>query len=382
MDVWRKMAVKLQLLVRPYRQMIGLARYTECLCRALTEAGIAYSLATPTYPLPVRAAHRLLAPFGFDLCTFFTTYPLAAAPLSKGVLTHLTAQQMATLLWFRPHLHPILATVHDIVPFLVRRDKSQSTFRHPLDLLFDRMAMSGLKRVDGLIGDSHFTKKTVAEALGYPADRMFVVPLGVDHGVFRPLPVSEPFCRRYQLDDPLRYILYVGSENPRKNLPRLVRAFARLHEALPESRLIKIGSPEYAREAEQLRSQVQDMGLTGFVLFYPHVPDEDLALFYNLADLFVFPSLCEGFGLPPLEAMACGTPVVCSNAASLPEVVGDAAIMVDPYDVEGLAEAMRRVLADAGLREELREKGLARARQFTWERTARETVAVYQQVCG
>lgn len=98
--------------------------------------------------------------------------------------------------------------------------------------------------------------------------------------------------------------------------------------------------------------------------------------------MFVFPSLYEGFGLPPLEAMACGTPVVCSNAASLPEVVGDAAVTVDPYDVDALAEAMQRVLADRDLREDLRARGLARARQFTWERTARETLAVYREVCG
>ncbi|MGB9880037.1 MAG: glycosyltransferase family 4 protein, partial [Anaerolineae bacterium] len=118
------------------------------------------------------------------------------------------------------------------------------------------------------------------------------------------------------------------------------------------------------------------------VVFTGYVPDEDLPALYSGADLFVFPSLYEGFGLPPLEAMACGTPVVCSKASSLPEVVGDAALMVDPYDVEALAEAMHRVLSDAVLREELRGKGLARAQQFTWEKAARETLAVYEEVLG
>ncbi|MGA9351105.1 MAG: glycosyltransferase family 1 protein [Anaerolineae bacterium] len=373
--------MRIQLLVRPYKQMIGLARYTECLCQALTRAGIAYSLARPTYPLPLRAAHKLFSLFGFDVQTFFTTYPLAA-PLSKDGIKHLTAQQMAMLLWVNPRCHPCLVTVHDVVPFLVRHDKGQSTFRHPFDLFFDRMAMLGLKRADVLISDSHFTKKTVVETLGCPAEKVLVVPLGVEHDLFRPLPVPEDFRSRYDLDSHFRYILYVGSENPRKNLPRLIRAFAQVLEALPEARLIKIGSPEYLPQAEQLHRQVRQMGLADVVLFYDHVPDEDLALFYNLADLFVFPSLYEGFGLPPLEAMACGTPVVCSNAASLPEVVGDAAITVDPYDVEGLAEAMQRVLTDVELQEQLREKGLERAQQFTWERTARETVAVYREVCG
>ena len=110
--------------------------------------------------------------------------------------------------------------------------------------------------------------------------------------------------------------------------------------------------------------------------------DADLPALYSAADLFVFPSLYEGFGLPPLEAMACGAPVVCSNAASLPEVVGDAAVTVDPYDVEALAQAMHRVLTDSVVRDDLRAKGLARAAQFTWERTAQETMKVYQSVLG
>lgn len=373
--------MRVELLVRPYRQMIGLARYTVSLCQTLTRIGMEYSLVSPTYPLPVRVAHRFLTPLGFDARTFFTTYPLAA-PLSRDALKHLTAQQMATLFWFKPQLHPTIVTVHDIVPYLVRRDRTQSTFRHPFDLFFDRLAMLGLRQADALISVSHFTKETLVEMLGCPAERVFVIREGVEHDVFRPLPVQGEFRSRYQLDNQFRYILYVGSENPRKNLPRLICAFAQVREALPNVKFIKVGSPENLPQAEQLRKQVQQMGLADSVLFYGHVSDEDLALFYNLADLFVFPSLYEGFGLPPLEAMACGTPVVCSNAASLPEVVGDAAILVDPYDVEGLAEAMYRVLTDTDLREELRAKGLERARQFTWERTARETVAVYQEVLG
>ena len=371
--------MKIQLLVRSYGRMIGLARYTASLCQALTEAGVVYSLATPAYPLLVKTAHKSLTPFGFDVHTFFTTYPLTA-PFSRDTLKHLTAQQMTTLLWFNPRLHPVVVTVHDIVPFLVRRDKDQSVFRHPLELIFDRMAVLALKWAEALISDSQFTKNTIVEALGYSTEKIFVVPLGVDHEIFRPLSVPEEFRNRYQLDSRLHYILYIGSENPRKNLPRLISAFAKIKAALPEVRLIKIGSPEHLAQAEQLRLQIEQMGLTDAVLFYEHVSDQDLAIFYNLAELFVFPSLYEGFGLPPLEAMACGTPVVCSNAASLPEVVGDAAIMVDPYDVEGLAEAMRQVLMDAELREELRRRGLKQARQFTWERTARETLAVYQEI--
>jgi glycosyltransferase involved in cell wall biosynthesis len=372
--------MRVQLLTRPYKQMIGLARYTQCLCQALEEAGFEYSVAQPVYPWFVRAGHYLLRPLGFDLRTFFTTYPLAASPLSGDALTHLTAQQMASLLWFRPRLRPAVVTVHDIVPFLVRQDREQSTFRHPLDLWFDGLAMAGLRRARIVISDSQFTSQTVVEALGLVPEKIRVVPLGVAHEVFHPRPIPDAFMQRYQLDPRLRYLLYVGSENPRKNLPRLVQAFARVRASLPRVRLIKLGSPEYGPQAESLRTRIQELGLSDAVLFYDHVPDHDLALFYNLAELFCFPSLYEGFGLPPLEAMACGTPVVCSDAASLPEVVGDAAIMIDPYDVEALAAAMQRVLADPDLQADLRQRGLERAASFTWGRTARQTVAVYREV--
>lgn len=372
--------MKVQLLVRSYQLMIGLARYTASLCLAMDEAGIPYTVAQPTYPWYVRAGQRLLQPFGYDVKTFFTTYPVAAAPLAADALTHMTTQQMAVLFWFRPRLHPVVVTVHDIVPFLVRSDRSQTTFRNPLDGLFDEWAMRGLKRADMLIADSRFTKETMIAALGCESNKIQVVHLGVRHEVFCPLKVDDRFCERYGLDPDLRYLLYVGSENPRKNLPRLLQAFRVIHQEFPDTRLIKIGSAQYGPQADQLRRQIADLGLQDAVILVKHVPDEDLACFYNLAALFVFPSLMEGFGLPPLEAMACGAPVVCSHAASLPEVVGDAALLVDPTDVGGLAHALARVLSDAALREDLRARGLARAQQFTWERTARETIAVYEQV--
>jgi glycosyltransferase involved in cell wall biosynthesis len=125
---------------------------------------------------------------------------------------------------------------------------------------------------------------------------------------------------------------------------------------------------------------IDALGLRDSVIMTGYVPTGDLPAVYAMAEALVFPSIVEGFGLPPLEAMACGTPVVCSNAASLPEVVGDAALLVDPTDVDGLATAMERVLTDADLAADLRERGLARAAGFTWARTARETVGVYERV--
>ncbi|MCX7855712.1 MAG: glycosyltransferase family 4 protein, partial [Anaerolineae bacterium] len=371
--------MNVQLLVRPYAHRIGLARYAASLCEALERVGVPYCLVTPRHSWPVRLAHSLLRPVGLDVRTFFTTYPLAA-DLKPGILTHLTAQQMAMLLWFRPDLHPVVVTVHDIVPYLTRRDPGMRAYQNCWEEWLDVLATRALNRADGLIVDSAYTRETVARVLGYPPERIWAVPLGVDPALFAPRPVPPEFDARYGLDRRCRYVLYVGSENPRKNLPFLLRAFARLHQDMPNVRLIRVGAVQYLPQARALEREVRELGLTDAVLHFSAVPDEDLVLFYNRADLFVFPSLYEGFGLPVLEAMACGTPVVCSDAASLPEVAGDAALQVSPSDEEGWAEAMYRALTDAHLREELRARGLERARAFTWERTAEETVQVYQEI--
>ncbi len=374
--------MKVQLVVRRYEQMIGLARYTLSLCQAMDEAGTAYALATPQYPPLIRAGHQLMRPFGLDLKTFFTNYPVSVAPLAHGALTHLTTQQMASLLWFKPGLHHVIVTVHDIVPFLMRSDPSQNTYRHRVEGLFDHLAITGLRRADMLISVSEHTRQTLATALDIPADRIRVIHEGVSHEIFHPLHVDDGFLQHYGLDPSLRYLLYVGSENPRKNLPRLLQAFRHVHTELPDTRLLKIGPVQHAAQAGQLSRQVHSLGLQGSVQFVEHVCDADLARFYNLAALFVFPSLAEGFGLPVLEAMACGTPVVTSHAASLPEVAGDAALLVDPYDVAHIAHAIMLVLSQPALAQALSARGLARARHFTWARTAQETTALYTHVLG
>lgn len=371
--------MEVQLLVRSYSHRIGLARYVVSLCRAMDRLGIPYRRVTPDYPWPIRTLQRLLQPMRLDAVTFFTTYPVAA-PLKQGVLTHLTAQQMATLLLFYPALHPTIVTVHDIVPYLTRDQYDQRAYRNRLEEVFDQLATSALKRADALIADSNFTRATVIRLLGYPEERVAVVPLGVDHTVFRPQLVPSDFDRRYGLDSRCRYVLYVGSENPRKNLLTLLRALALLRQTLPDVCLIRVGATQYLSHARVLQEWIERLNLIDAVLHFPAVPDEDLVLFYNRADLFVFPSLYEGFGLPVLEAMACGTPVICSSAASLPEVAGDAAILVSPHSEKEIADGMIRALTDAGLRRELSARGVAQAQKFTWERTAEKTAHVYAQV--
>jgi len=172
-------------------------------------------------------------------------------------------------------------------------------------------------------------------------------------------------------------VLSVGTLQPRKNFERLIEAHARLR-ASSKIDLVIAGGPGWMYEG--IFRRVEELELQGVVHFPGYVADEDLPALYSEADVFVFPSLYEGFGLPPLEAMACGTPVVTSNVSSLPEVVGDAALVVDPRDVGALAKAMEQVLGDASLRGAMVQRGLVQAQQFTWSRAAEQLLRVYQEV--
>jgi glycosyltransferase involved in cell wall biosynthesis len=187
---------------------------------------------------------------------------------------------------------------------------------------------------------------------------------------------------RYRIHYP--FLLYVGRTNPQKNIPRLVEAFAVLrgelrdHPRYRELRLIIIGD-EIARHPS-LRHAVIQSRVEASVRFLGFVPIETLRAFYQSASAFVFPSLYEGFGLPPLEAMACGTPVVCSNVSALPEVVGNAAVVVNPENVFDIARGTREVLLNTALRNDLIERGLRQARQFSWERTAAQVLKTYEEI--
>jgi glycosyltransferase involved in cell wall biosynthesis len=182
---------------------------------------------------------------------------------------------------------------------------------------------------------------------------------------------------RYQLHD--EFVLYAGNVKPHKNLERLIDAFHLVrNKGLDHLKLVLIGA-EISKYAS-LRRAVHRHQLHKYVRFLGYLPEETLAVMYRLAGVFVFPSLYEGFGLPPLEAMASGTPVVTSNVSSLPEVAGDAAVLVNPYDPEAIAEGIYRVLTDEQLRRGLRQRGVARARQFSWADSARRVRDVYQQV--
>ena len=265
-----------------------------------------------------------------------------------------------------------VATVHDVIPLIL---PETFTLRHRL---VARAALARVRRkADLIIVPSLAVKDDVERRLGLPADRVVVTPEGCEPR-FRPVPAQavDEVAARYRL--PPRYLLAVGVQDPRKNLTALLQAFARLrrHGDIDAGVQLVLAGTQ-GRLAAPLARTVRTLGLESAVVLPGFIDDDDLPAVYSGAAVFVFPSLYEGFGLPVLEAMACGAPVVTSNAASMTEVTGGAAMLVDPRDVAGLAAAVAQVLHDERLRERLRGAGLARARQFSWKTAARQTLDAY-----
>jgi glycosyltransferase involved in cell wall biosynthesis len=277
---------------------------------------------------------------------------------------------------------PYVVTIHDMSVLMF----SDPTQRRPR--LLDYRFRKGLERADRVIAVSSATRRDVEKLLGIPPQRIrqiynapdprFLVPQAADGET------NARILQRYGIEYP--YVLYAGNIRIQKNIPRLVEAFAVVrgelesHPAYRDLRLIIIGdeiakNPAVRRAIFQTRVE-QAVRFLGFVTL------ETLRVFYEAAAAFVFPSLYEGFGLPPLEAMACGTPVVTSGVSSLPEVVGDAAMLVNPENVFDIARGIREVLLDERLRQRMIERGRLQVKRFSWERTAAEVLDVYRDVAG
>jgi glycosyltransferase involved in cell wall biosynthesis len=229
-----------------------------------------------------------------------------------------------------------------------------------------------------VIAVSGSTRDDLVRVFGLDADRVTVVHNGVTED-FRPAPVAEVEAFRQAKGLPVRFVLFVGTIEPRKNLVRLVEAYAQLPATIRQDTPLVIGGGKGWFYAQVFR-RVVDLGLEGSVLFPGFLPMEELPWWYRASSVFVYPSVFEGFGLPVLEALASGTPVITSNTSSLPEVAGDAAILVDPYDTLEITNAMLRMLTDRSEAEAMRELGTVQAAKFSWQRTARETEAVYRSV--
>ena len=228
-----------------------------------------------------------------------------------------------------------------------------------------------------VVAISESTKRDIVRLLGVPDGKVDVVACGVDED-FRPVEESRVLDElRKKRNLPPQMLLFVGTIEPRKNLVTLLEAYSVLKARVDPPPLVIVGPKGWRNE--EVLARAEKLQLVDDVLFPGYIPRDELPLWYNAAEVFVYPSLYEGFGLPPLEAMACGTPVVVSDTSALPEVVGDAGLLVEPSDAEGMALAMQRALTDRDLRRTLRKNGLERARRYTWRRAAQDTVKVYDR---
>lgn len=362
------------------QQHAGIGRYADELARALIalQPGDDWHLfyvdpenRVPAPPLD-RVARTTLRQSNkrWRLSVLLNTYARRAMDQqlhTRGGLFHAT-----------DHLLPPLAqtrsvfTLHDLTVLKFPTTHTQLNRRF-LQLMLPRF----LQTADAVIADSHCTKQDALQLYRLPADRVRVVHLGVD-ARFKPIDIisasSVEEC--YQL--PGRFILAVSTIEPRKNLLVLLEAYQALRQRHPDIQLVIAGKRGW--HSEPFFERLQALGLSDAVRLLGFVPDGDLPALYSLAEVFAFPSLYEGFGLPVLEAMACGTPVICSNTSSLPEVAGEAALQIAPADVQEWARALEQIVSDSALRASLRERGLKQAARFTWENTARQTYSIYQEV--
>jgi len=271
---------------------------------------------------------------------------------------------------------PAVVTVHDLA-----WTRYPETYP-PDDLRMQRTAVPrAVRRAAHVITCSHSTARDVEQVLGVPAQKLTAIPLAAapEFSPDGPGLAADAFPAAHRLSR--GYVLHSGRLEPRKNLMRLLDAYRKAREATSVPPLVLVGGR--TEHADELAARAREIGLAEQVLFLGYVPASILPALYRSATICVYPSLYEGFGYPAAEAMASGTPVITSNVSSMPEVAGDAALLVDPASVDEMASALVRLLTDEALRQDLRARGLARSREFSWQRVARDTVSVYRQVgCG
>jgi glycosyltransferase involved in cell wall biosynthesis len=345
---------------------VGLGRY----CRELIE-GIArvdssnrYEIIMPQAPRrfrqPANIRYRLIR---FPI--FRRRFWEQVAPLLTGSYDLLHFPYDSCVAWKRGKF---VATIHDAKPLLFPELRAKRNVGARVEGL---LVGDPIVKRDHVITISDSSRRDLIRCLALPESKITAVPLGIDSTRFRPLPPGEPRAAK-------PYIMALAGSDPTKNVVLLVKAFAAVPERLRRTHdLVLVG--DVVKRAD-VRGAIEREGIAAQTKLIGVVSDETLIGLYQRAAIFVFPSLYEGFGLPVLEAMACGAPVLCSNTSSLPEVAGDAAILIDPRNVEQWSMELARMMENGALRTELSERGRARALTFSWDRTAAETVAVYRRV--
>jgi glycosyltransferase involved in cell wall biosynthesis len=363
------------------RNPTGIGRYAVALLEALAE-------------LPAAPEIVLLTTESDDPHGLWQRFERHALPGCRLLPALLTVGDIALATAARRYRLDVVHDPNGIAPFLSPRGQTRRVvtvhdafaYVHPethntLDNWRYRWHLPhAARRADAVLTVSQASRADLGHFLGLSADRIYVIAEAADPR-FRPRPDGQhrrQILARYGIDQP--YLLYVGGLNARKNIARLLEAFAQLRPRYPNLRLVIAGKRQW--KSAEIDAAFARLALGNSVYFTGYVDDADLPDLYSAAELFVFPSLYEGFGLPPLEAMACGTPVVTSNCSSLPEVVGDAAVTVPPHDAEAITRGINDVLSSKARQADLRRRGLERAASFSWAAAAQTTLALYTALVG
>jgi glycosyltransferase involved in cell wall biosynthesis len=372
------------------RENTGSGQYTRRLAYGLLnlDGGPECLLLRPHYgdgpaiasPRPAHISERFLAPplpLGENAAKlWFEQVSFPRACLDEGV-------DVLHVPYFAPPFlgaRKTLVTIHDLIPLILPAYRGSLLVR-----TYTRLVAAAARRAAAIVTDSQASRRDILRLLRVPAERVRVVHLAADKS-FRPESSGQRLQevrQRYGL--PEEYVLYIGGFDHRKNLNTLIAAYASLRAELRGRIPLVIAGRLPTRDSDFFphpRRLVEQQCVQDRVVFVGWVEEKDKPALYSGATLFVFPSLYEGFGLPVLEAMSCGTAVVASNSTSLPEITGDSALLVDPHDTEGLAAAMTLLLEDAAHREELASKGLQRARLFSWDKTVAQTMEAYRSVAA
>lgn len=270
---------------------------------------------------------------------------------------------------------PSIVTIHDLIPYILPQTCGQGYLTRFLkDMPFI------LEKTKGILTVSEYSKQDILKFFpNFPSEKIFVTPLAANSS-YKPLDklqCKDYLKKKYKIDSP--YILYIGGFSARKNVKGLLLSFKDIYSSLPSDyKLVFCGSVR--DEGEKLKELCKELGLEDKVIFTGFVPDEDLPIFYNSSSLFVYPSLYEGFGLPPLEAMSCKTPVIASNTTSIPEVTKDSAILINPLNKDELSDAIINVINSSSVSEELSIKGYENSKKFSWQKTAKLTLDAYEKI--
>ncbi len=337
---------------------------------------------TNQYTLYTNQPHHLTLPANFQTKIIsMPSYPLweqIALPLAarRDNIAVLHCPANTGPLWLSPKVRLVL-TIHDVMYLLPTSilPRSPSVYQQ-LGRLYRRTVVPlAIKRADAIVTDSYYSRQDIVQYLKWPETKIQVV-WGAPHRACQVITdptILADIRAKYALHQP--FILGLGGVDPRKNTTKIIEAFALLKQDLSGLKLLLVGLPHNAQAS--FRQQAANFDIADQVIFAGFVPEMDLVALYNLAELLVYPSLYEGFGLPVLEAMACGTPVVTAPSGSIPEVAGASAIFVDPTNATDLSQAMSRILSDPPFAQRLRDLGFAQVKQFSWQRAAVEMLQIY-----